>query len=89
MLTLDFPVPVSVQYTLNTLYLTQKHKNMLQKPIDPNCTKKKLSFHYFNNRFFHIKLDFNLKSSFLTLDFSHKGQSRDLAQTCKILQLYQ
>ena len=35
---------MTVQYTLNTLYPTQKHKNMLKKSIDPNCIKIKGSF---------------------------------------------
>ena len=47
LLTLDLSVWLSVQYTINTLYLTQKHKNMLQKRIEPNCIVKNLSFHDF------------------------------------------
>ena len=57
---------------------------MLQKHKDPTCIKIKLSFHNFINRFYHIKSDLNLKSSFLTLDFGHKGQSGDIAQTCSV-----
>ena len=36
LLKLNFSVWLSVKYTLNTMYLAQKHKNMLQKFIDPN-----------------------------------------------------
>ena len=68
---LDFSVRLSAQYTLNTLYLTQKHKNMLQKRIDPNCIIINLSFQNFKNGFCQIKSDINLKSSFLMLDFGH------------------
>ena len=76
-LTLDFSVRLSVQYTLNTLYLThKKHKHMLQKRIDPNCTMINFRFHYFKNGFSQIKSDFNLKSPFLALYVGHKGQSR-------------
>ena len=78
---LDFLVRVSVQYTLNTLYLTQKQKCMLQKHIDPNCIIIDFSFHNFKNGFCQMKLDFNLNSSFLALYFGHKVQSGVLAQT--------
>ena len=68
LLTLDFSVWLSVQYT-HTLYLTQKHKNLLQKRINPNCIIINVSFNNFKNGFCHIKSDLNLKSSFLTLHF--------------------
>ena len=49
--------------------------------MDPNCILINFSFHIFKNGFIQIKSDFNLKSSFLALDFGHKGQSGVLAQT--------
>ena len=52
---LDFFVLLSVQYTLNTLYLTQKHKNIFDKRTDPNCTKIDLIFHNFKDGFCQIK----------------------------------
>ena len=52
--------------------------------IDPNLIIINFSFHNLKNGFFQIKSDFNLKSSFLALDFGHKGQSGDLAQTCSV-----
>ena len=57
---------------------------MLQKCIDPNSIIMNFSFHDFENGFFQIKSDFNLKSSFLALDFGHKYQSGVLAQTCSV-----
>ena len=57
---------------------------MLQKRIDPNCITTNFSFHNFKNGFYQIKSDFNLKSSFLVLDFGHKGQSGPLFQTCRV-----
>ena len=89
LLTLDFSVWLSVQYTLNTLYLTQKHKNMLQKRIEPNCIIINLSFHNFKNVFCQNKSDLISKSSFFSLDFGHKSQSGVLAQTCSVWTLYQ
>ena len=62
---------------------------MLQKHIDPNCNKIILSFHNFINGFCQNKSDLNLKSSFLTLDFGHKGQSGFLAQTFSFERLFQ
>ena len=88
LLTLDFSVRLSVQYTLNTLYLTQKHKNMLQKHIEPNCIIINLSFHNFKNGFCQNKSDLISKSSFFSLDFGHKGQSGVLTQTCSIWRLF-
>ena len=85
LLTLYFSVRLSVQYTLKSLYLIQKQKNMLQKRIDPNCIIINFSFHNFENGFGQIKSDFNFKSSFLALDFGHKGQCGVLAQTCSFL----
>ena len=81
---LEFSVWLSVQYTQNALYLTQKHKNMLQKSIDPNYIIRNRSFNKLKNGFCQIKSDLNLKSSFLSLDFGHKGQSGALAQTCSV-----
>ena len=54
---------------------------MLQKHIDPNCFIINFSFPNFKNEFCQIKSDFNLKSSFLAVDFGHKGHSGVLAQT--------
>ena len=88
-LALDFSVRLSVQYTRNTLYLAQKHKNMLQKRTNPNCIIINASFHNFKIGGCQNKSDLNLKSSFLTLDFGHKGQSGVLAQTCSVWTLYQ
>ena len=45
LLMLTLLVWLSIQYKLNTLYLTQKHKIMLQKRIDPNFIIINLSFH--------------------------------------------
>ena len=66
LLKLDFSVMLSVQYTLNTLYLTQKHKNMLQKRIEPNYIVINLSFHNFKKVFCQNKSDLISKSSFFT-----------------------
>ena len=79
LLMLNFSISLSVQFTLNTFYLTQKQKDMLQKRMDPNCIIIDFSFHNFKNRFFQIESDFNLKSSFSALYFGHKGQFRVLA----------
>ena len=84
LLTLDFSVWLSVQYTLNTLYLTQKHKNMLQKRIEPNCIIINLSFHNLKKVFCQTKSDLISKSSFFSLDFGHKSQPGVLAQTCSV-----
>ena len=84
MLTLDFSVQLSVQYTLDTLYLTQKQKHMLQKRTDPNCIIINFSVYDFQNGFCLNKFDFNLNSCYLTLDFGHKGQYGVLAETCSV-----
>ena len=89
LLTLDFSVWLSVQFTLNTLYLTQKHKNMLQTRIEPNCIIVNLSFHNFKNVFCQNKSDLISKSSVFPLDFSHKIQSGVLALTCSVWTFYQ
>ena len=60
LLTLDFSVWLCVQYTLITLYLTLKHKNMLQKRIDPTCIMINFGFYSFKNGFCQNKSDFNL-----------------------------
>ena len=89
LLTLDFLVWLSVQYTLNTLYLTQKHKNILQKRIEQNCIIINLNFHNFKNVFCPNKSDLISNSSFFSLDFGHKSQSGVLAQTCSVWTLNQ
>ena len=62
---------------------------MLQKLIDPNCIITNFCYHHFKNWFCQNKSDFNLKSSFLGLDFGHKGQSWVLARKCSVWTLYQ
>ena len=74
-------------HTKHTVPYT-KTQNMLQKRMNPNCIIINLSFHNFKNWFWQNKTDWNLKSSFLTLDFGHTGQSGVLAQTCSVWTLY-
>ena len=53
---LDFSVQMSVQYTLNTLYVTRTHNKCFQKPIDPLSNGIIKSFFiYFKKR--EIKLE--------------------------------
>ena len=84
LLTLGFLVWLSVQYTLNTLYRAQKHKNMLQKHIETNSIIINFSFQNFKNVFCQNKSDLISKSSFFSLGFGHKSQSGVLAQTCSV-----
>ena len=62
---------------------------MLQKHIDLNSIIINFSFHNFKIGFCPIKSDFNLRSSFLAVDFGHEGQSGALALTCNVSTLYQ
>ena len=48
-LTLDSSGRLIVQYTLHTLYTTQKHKIKLQKRIDPLCIVVVYSLYVFEN----------------------------------------
>ena len=68
-----------------TYVTTFETKNILRE----STFNINLSFHNFTNGFCQIKLDLNLKSSFLPIDFGHKGQYRVLAQTYSFKWLYQ
>ena len=68
LLTLDSSGRLIVQYTLHTLYTTQKHKIQLQKHINPLCIEIVEDFYNLKNGLEQIKSDLISKSSF----FSHQ-----------------
>ena len=66
----DFSNLLIVQYSLHTLYITQKHKTQFPKHIDPLCIEIVEGFYNFKKLLEQIKSDLISKSSFFTLYFS-------------------